>query len=80
MKCMYCGGEVPAKSTKCPYCGRENKSGIAFEREVRKKEERNRALGDEILKKNLPWLTRKMLTRIIECGAVLFHLSHVFME
>ena len=38
MKCMYCGGEVPAKSTKCPYCGRENQSGIAFEQEVRKKE------------------------------------------
>lgn len=34
---MYCGGEVPAKSTKCPYCGRENQSGIAFEREVREK-------------------------------------------
>lgn len=71
MKCMYCGGEVPAKSTKCPYCGRENQSGIAFEREVREKEERNRALGDEILKKNLPWLTQKMLTRIIVVTAVL---------
>lgn len=68
---MYCGGEVPAKSTKCPYCGRENQSGIAFEREVREKEARNRALGDEILKKNLPWLTRKMLTRIIVVTAVL---------
>ena len=68
---MYCGGEVPAKSTKCPYCGRENQSGIAFEREVREKEARNRALGDEILKKNLPWLTQKMLTRIIVVTAVL---------
>lgn len=56
---MYCGGEVPAKSTKCPYCGRENQSGIAFEREVREKEARNRALGDEILKRIYRGLPRK---------------------
>ena len=52
MKCMYCGGEVPAKSTKCPYCGKENASGIAFMQEVRQKEERNKQLPEKILKKN----------------------------
>lgn len=71
MKCMYCGGEVPAKSTKCPYCGKENASGIAFMQEVRQKEERNKQLPEKILKKNASWLSQKILTRIILVSAVL---------
>lgn len=71
MKCIYCGGEVPAKSTKCPYCGRENASGIAFEQEVKEKEERNKVLPEKILKKNASLLTQKILTRVIIVSAVL---------
>lgn len=71
MKCEYCGGEVPAKSTKCPYCGRENQSGLQFQREIREKEERNKALPEQILKENRPWLTQKILTRVIVTTAVL---------
>lgn len=65
MKCPYCGGEVPAQSTFCPYCGQENPEGIAFQKQVQEKIERNRLLKPFLLKQKTPELIQKMMTRII---------------
>lgn len=33
MTCSKCGYDYPAKELKCPYCGEENKLGIAWQKE-----------------------------------------------
>lgn len=65
MKCPYCNGEVPAQSISCPYCGRENPEGIAFQKQVQEKIERNRLLKPFLLRQKTPELIQKMMTRII---------------
>lgn len=65
MKCSYCGGEVSSQSEKCPYCGRENAAGIAFQEEVKKKIEKNRMLRPLLIRQETPKLVQRMLTRII---------------
>ncbi len=70
MKCPYCGGEMQSLDVKCPFCGREHQEGIAFNREVQEKEERNRKLLPTILRKNANWLTHKLTSRIIIIMAV----------
>ena len=64
MKCTYCGGEVSSQSIRCPFCGRENPEGIAFQEEIRKKIERNKLLKPFLLKQKTPELVQKMLSRI----------------
>lgn len=64
MKCQYCGGEVPSQSVKCPYCNRENPEGIAFQKEVLKKIERNKLLKPFLLKQKTPEMVQKMLFRV----------------
>lgn len=65
MKCPYCGGEVPAQSVACPFCGQENPEGIAFQKEVQEKIERNKLLKPFLIKQKTPELIQKMMTRII---------------
>lgn len=64
MKCPYCGGEVSSQSISCPFCGRENPEGIAFQEEVKAKIERNKLLKPFLIKQKTPELVQKMLTRI----------------
>lgn len=64
MKCTYCGGEVSSQSVRCPFCGRENPEGIAFQAEVQKKIERNKLLKPFLIKQKTPELVQKMLSRI----------------
>ncbi|MGN0431584.1 MAG: hypothetical protein ACI4EQ_04425 [Lachnospiraceae bacterium] len=76
MKCPYCGGEVSSQSISCPFCGRENPEGIAFQEEVRRKIERNKLLKPFLIKQKTPELVQKMLSRIliilVVLNAVLF--------
>lgn len=65
MKCIHCGGEVPARSLKCPYCNQDNPEGIAFQEEILKKIERNRLLKPFLMKQKKPEMVQKMLTRVI---------------
>ncbi len=65
MKCPYCGGEVPAQSISCPFCGQENPEGVAFQKEVQKKIERNKLLKPFLIKQKTPELIQRMMTRII---------------
>lgn len=65
MKCPYCGGEVPAQSIACPFCGQENPEGIAFQKEVQEKIERNKLLKPFLMKQKTPELIQRMMTRII---------------
>ena len=65
MKCQYCGGEVSSQSIKCPYCNQDNPEGIAFQKEVYKRIERNKLLKPFLLKQKTPELVQKMLTRVI---------------
>lgn len=64
MKCPSCGGEFSSQSIACPYCGRENPEGIAFQEEVRRKIERNKLLKPFLIKQKTPELVQRMLTRI----------------
>ena len=65
MKCPYCHGEVPAQSITCPFCGRENPEGIAFQQEVQKKIQRNKLLKPFLMKQQTPELISRMMSRII---------------
>lgn len=65
MKCPSCGGEFSSQSVACPYCGRENPEGIAFQEEVRRKIERNKLLKPFLMKQKTPELVQRMLTRIL---------------
>lgn len=64
MKCSHCGGEVSSQSISCPFCGSPNPEGIAFQKEVKEKIERNRLLKPFLIKQKTPELVQKMLTRI----------------
>ena len=64
MKCTYCGGEVSSQCIRCPFCGRENPEGIAFQKEIQKKIERNKLLKPFLMKQKTPELVQKMLSRI----------------
>lgn len=65
MKCSYCGGEFSSQSEKCPYCGRENGEGIAFQEEVKRKIEKNRMLRPLLIRQETPKLVQRMLSRLI---------------
>ena len=65
MKCPYCGGEVSSQSVACPFCGRENAEGIAFQQEVSQKIERNKLLKPFLKKQKTPELVQRMLNRIL---------------
>ena len=64
MKCTFCGGDVDAQMTKCPFCGKENPAGVAFQEQVEAKKKRNRELPRFILKLEEKEIKRKLLTRI----------------
>lgn len=64
MKCTFCGGDVDAQMTKCPFCGEENPAGVAFQEQVEAKKKRNRELPRFILKLEEKEIKRKLLTRI----------------
>ena len=64
MKCTFCGGDVDAQMTKCPFCGKENPAGMAFQEQVEAKKKRNRELPRFILKLEEKEIKRKLLTRI----------------
>jgi len=65
MKCPYCGGEVSSQSVACPFCGRENPEGIAFQEEVQKKIERNKLLKPFLIRQKKPELVQRLLSRMI---------------
>lgn len=65
MKCPYCSGEVSSQSITCPYCGRENPEGIAFQEEVRQRIERNKLLKPFLIKQKTPELVQRMLSRMV---------------
>jgi hypothetical protein len=65
MKCPYCGGEVSSQSIACPYCGKANQEGIAFQEEIKRKIERNKLLKPFLIKQKTPELVQRMLTRIL---------------
>lgn len=70
MKCPYCGGEVSSQSVECPFCGRENPEGIAFQTKVQEKIERNKLLKPFLIKQKTPELASRMLTRMLSIMAV----------
>ena len=51
MNCPYCGSLLTYQDVVCPYCGRTNKGGVAFQKEVYDRIERNRLLRPFLINK-----------------------------
>lgn len=71
MKCPYCGGVLSYQDVVCPYCGRENREGVEFQREVADKIEQNALLRIFLRNKKKPELIRIVLTRMVFIVALL---------
>lgn len=73
MKCRSCGADVPSEALRCPYCGKENPSGISFFKKLSEKREANRRLRAEILERSREEYVNHMLNRtLIMLGVILF--------
>ena len=65
MKCPYCGGLLTYQDVVCPYCGREHKEGVAFQKEVYDRIERNRLLRPFLINKKKPEVLKLVMLRMV---------------
>ncbi len=65
MNCPYCGGLLTYQDIVCPYCGKENKEGAAFQKEVYDRIERNRLLRPFLINKKKPEVLKRVMLRMV---------------
>ena len=65
MNCPYCGGLLTYQDVVCPYCGKENKEGAAFQKEVYDRIERNRLLRPFLINKKKPEVLKRVMLRMV---------------
>lgn len=65
MNCPYCGALLTYQDVVCPYCGREHKEGVAFQKEVYDRIERNRLLRPFLINKKKPEVLKRVMLRMV---------------
>ena len=65
MNCPYCGSLLTYQDVVCPYCGRANKEGVAFQKEVYDRIERNRLLRPFLINKKKPEVLKLVMLRMV---------------
>lgn len=65
MNCPYCGALLTYQDVVCPYCGRKHKEGVAFQKEVYDRIERNRLLRPFLINKKKPEVLKRVMLRMV---------------